>query len=130
MKHYFFREMKDKNIFIRACGAGKSLGPKLMKSGAKSFVGYQDDFAFLHREESLRKPLEDEDAKPFFECSNRIGVLLIRGRSASEAHSDSMRMYRKKINELQSSESKNPHIAWVLSWNMHNQVCYEPPSKP
>jgi hypothetical protein len=117
--------LKDCMVYIRACSAGKILGPEIIKSGAKSFIGYKEPFLFYCKEEFLHKPLEDDYAKPFFETSNQVGLSLLKGKSAKEANNDSLKIYRKMISNLLTSKSENSFLIPHLLWNMHNQVCYE-----
>ena len=117
--------LKGKSIYMRACSAGKTLGPKTVEAGATGFIGYKNPFIFWTNEESLHKPLDDEFAKPFLECSNQVGISLIKGHSVREAHNNSIKLYLKKITEMLTSESYNTFILPQLMWDMKNQVCYE-----
>lgn len=116
--------LKGKYVYIRACSCGKVLGIKIRNAGAKGFIGYKKSFILLRKIESFRKPLEDEFAKPFLECSNKVGLALVRGCSAKEAHEASIKKYKEKINDLFVSNSPYTFILPYLRANMNNQVCY------
>lgn len=116
--------LKDCNVYMRACSAGKILGKEIMKCGAKSFIGYKEPFHFYNKEEFIGKPLDDDYAKPFFDTSNQVGISLIKGKNAKEAQEDSLRIYKKTIAMLLTSKSDNSFLVPDLLWNMSNQVCY------
>lgn len=111
-------------VFMRACQAAKILGKEIVKNGARGFVGYKEDFVFLWDPEKFNKPLDDELAGPFLECSNQVALSLLKGHSAKEAHESSMKLYRKKIDEMFTSEYNKSNILPFLIWNMTNQVYY------
>ncbi len=118
--------LKNKIIFVRACDAGTILGKEIIRQGARGFIGYVQPFMFLSNKDSFGKPLEDELAAPVLECSNQVGTSLIKGRSAGEAHKDSLDKYTKAIDKYSSSEAKNSFLLPILLWNMTSQVCYQP----
>lgn len=117
--------LEEKTIYTRACNAGKFLGPKAIEGGAIGFIGYKEPFRFWRDENSLSRPLQDELAAPFLECSNQIGLSLIKNHSAREAHDKSIKLYKKKIVEMLTSESSNIFILPELRANMNSQVCYD-----
>ena len=116
--------LKNKIIFIRACDAGALLGPEIMKIGAKGFIGYNQPFIFPIDKDFFAKPLEDELARPILECSNQVGVSLIKGKNTNEAQQESMLKYVDKINEYSASNTPNSFLLPFLLWNMNSQVCY------
>ena len=117
--------LKNKTIFVRACDAGTILGKEIMQQGARGFIGYVQPFIFPSDKDSFSKPLEDELAAPVLECSNQIGISLIKGRSAAESQKDSLDKYTKAIDKYSSSEATNSFLLPILLWNMTSQVCYQ-----
>ncbi|OGM92429.1 hypothetical protein A2333_02525 [Candidatus Wolfebacteria bacterium RIFOXYB2_FULL_49_7] len=117
--------LKDKNVFIRACNCGENLGVEIIKAGARGFIGYNQPFIFPFNRESVGKPMEDELAKPLLECSNQVGISLIKGNSIKKAQEDSMKKYEEKRSELLSTKTPDTYILPFLNWNMISQVCYE-----
>ncbi|MFH1192700.1 MAG: hypothetical protein V1656_00035 [Candidatus Jorgensenbacteria bacterium] len=115
--------LRNKIVYMRACNAGKSLGPDAIEKGAKNFIGYKELFRFWTKEEGVRKPLNDDYARPFFECSNKVIHSLIKGKTAEEANNDSMQSYRKVISDLLTSQSSNSFLVPDLLSNMVHQVC-------
>ncbi len=116
---------KGKNVYMRACSSGKILGPKIVQSGAKGFVGYREPFIFYCNKDKFRKPLEDDIAGPNLECSNQVAISLVKGHSVSSANKQSLKVYKRKIDSMMTSESGNNFILVSLMWNMNHQVCYE-----
>ena len=117
--------LAEKTIYIRARNTGETLGPKAIKEGAIGFIGYKKPFFFWSDINSVNKPLDDELVRPFLECSNQVGLSLIKGHTAKEAHIRSMKLYRKEIVKMLSSESSNTFMLADLVANMRNQVCYD-----
>ncbi|MEK9195064.1 MAG: hypothetical protein AAB975_01710 [Patescibacteria group bacterium] len=116
--------LQGSKVFMRACSAGVSLGPRVVQSGATGFIGYKDVFVFLLDQEKVHKPLEDDLAKPFLECSNEVAISLVRGNSIQQAHENSMRIYKEKIDQMLTSNFATTHLLPFLHWNMINQVYY------
>ena len=116
---------KNRTIFVRACDAGAILGKEIMENGADGFIGYVQPFMFSIDKDCFNKPLEDELAAPVLECSNQIGLSLIKGKSATEAHEDSLIKYAKAIDKYSSSATVNSFLLPILLWNMTSQVCYQ-----
>lgn len=117
--------LKDKTIFVRACDAGAILGKEIMTKGAMGFIGYIQPFMFPIDKEYFNKPLEDRLAAPVLECSNQIGLSLIKGKSAVEANKDSLDRYAEIINQYSSSQATSSFLLPILLWNMTSQVCYQ-----
>jgi|ERR1700722_3469666 len=114
--------MKGRRVYIRACRAGRQLGPDIIRNGAAGFVGYVQDFIFPYDKDSVQRPLDDEYAKPNLECSNQVAISLLKGHSADEAHQEGVRAFRKKLDALMTSNSRNSAVATCLIWNMMSQV--------
>ena len=117
--------LKGKTIFVRACDAGVILGKEIMTKGAKGFIGYIQPFIFPIDKESFNNPLEDKLAAPVLDCSNQVGLSLIKGKSAEEANKDSLDKYAETIDQYSSSQATNSFLLPILLWNMTSQVCYQ-----
>ncbi|PCI28697.1 hypothetical protein COB52_03295 [Candidatus Kaiserbacteria bacterium] len=122
------QHLKGVVIFARACKAAQILGPKAIEKGARAFIGYIEDFIFLHQSdkesEFFKDPTKDNLAKPFMECSNKVSQALIKGHSPSDAHEQSQKLYRKYMREMLNSEAESYALPYLLA-NMQNQVCLE-----
>lgn len=117
--------LNGKKIFMRACDAGKILGPKIKEAGARGFIGYKEPFVFLHDNNKFNRPLEDELARPYLEASNHIAINLIKGCSIREAHDAGLKRHREEINGMLTSNREATHMLPFLYWNMINQICID-----
>jgi len=79
---------------------------------------------FPYDKDSVHHPLKDELAAPVLECSNQIGLSLIKGKTSQEAHAESIKKYEEKIDEFSVSNSTSTFLLPFLNWNMMIQVCY------
>lgn len=117
--------LSNKISYALACSSAKKLGKCLIEKGAKSFIGYEEDFIFLHEKDKLSRPINDKTAGLFLEPSNLVASTLIKGNTAKEAYDRSQKEFRHNIRRLVVSESpqedKSP-ITW-LYWDMIHQVC-------
>ena len=52
--------------YALACSAAKKVGKSIVKAGSNSFIGYSEDFIFLHQVDKTTRPLEDKTAALFF----------------------------------------------------------------
>ncbi len=116
---------KGKNLFVRSCSSGAVLGKVIMSKGAKGFVGYTQPYIIPHQAEAFHDPMKDEYAGPILECSNQVAFSLVRGKTAREAHEESLKKYEEKIDELLLGESVMTGLIPFLQWNRDFQVCYQ-----
>lgn len=115
----------DKIIYALACSSAKKLGKSAVKNGAKCFIGYKEDFVFMHEENKSTRPIEDETAKLFFQPSNLVVTTLIKGNSTLEAYNRSQEEFKRNLRKLLTSESpqKDRTPIPLLMWDMFNQSC-------
>lgn len=108
-----------------SCKAATILGHEAVRSGAKAFIGYIDDFIFIYDESVRTHPKDDKIAGHFFEPSNQVAISLIKDQTAGEAYRRSQKAFSKNITELLNSESSEKETAAIpwLFWDMQNQVC-------
>lgn len=114
--------VNDKLIYALSCSSAKSLGGICIKKGAKVFIGYKEDYIFIHDYPKISRPKEDVKAQLFFKPSNLIPISLIKGNSAIDSYQGSKNLLRKNISELLNSESFNENRACLpyLVWNYQN----------
>lgn len=118
---------KNKTLYALSCKSGKTLGPESVESGARSYIGYAEDFIFLYDEKMINRPKEDKTAEIFMEPSNQVMLSLLKGHTAREAHENSKRSFAKRIRKMLSSQSTRIESSAVryLIWDMQCQVCHE-----
>ena len=119
--------LKNKAVYALSCRSGKLLGPGSIKSGASSYIGYEEDFIFLYDEKQINRPKEDKTAEIFLEPSNQVMISLLKGHAAKEAHENSKQSFAKRIRKMLSSQSTRIESSAVryLIWDMQCQVCHE-----
>ncbi|NQU83095.1 MAG: hypothetical protein HQ536_00125 [Parcubacteria group bacterium] len=119
--------LDGKMIYTVSCKSAMQLGPKSIKAGALSYIGYIEDFVFFYDYSKLAHPLEDKIAKLFLEPSNQVAISLIKGNTAGEASRRSKEFSKRNIQKLLTSESSGDkesiQRAQFLWWNMESQVC-------
>ncbi len=116
------RLLKSKIIYALSCGSGKELGPKSIKLGTMSYIGYDDDFLFVFDEDKATKPLEDSTAKLFLYPSNHVVRCLLKGHTAKDSSQRSKEKFMENIQKLLTSKSPFVLIPYLL-WDMRHQVC-------
>jgi len=117
--------LNDKITYALSCSSAKKLGQSSVKKGAKSFIGYKEDFIFMHEKDKSTRPTEDETAKLFLEPSNLLVTTLIKGNTSKEAFDRSQKEFNHNLRNLMTSESPQEDrssIPW-LYWDMIHQVC-------
>lgn len=117
--------LKDSITYALSCNSGKELGPKVVESGGKAYIGYTDEFIFVFDKDYVAKPLDDPKAKPFMEASNQVMISLLKGNSAEVSSIKSKNKFEENRKSLLSSDADQDSIlaAQFLWWNMRNQVC-------
>jgi len=116
--------LKSKLVYALSCQSAKGLGPKSVKKGAISYIGYDDDFVFVFDQAKIYRPLEDLTAKLFFDPSNQIVISLLKGHETGDAYKRSQGVFMKNIQSLLTSESSvdSVYLRYLL-WDMQHQVC-------
>ncbi len=109
---------KGKIIYALSCSAAKTLGFNCIKKGTVAFIGYSEEYIFLHSHIKVSRPREDKRAGLFFKPSNLIPISLMKGNSAEDSHKDSKSALRRTIVDLLNSEATNeervclPYLVW------------------
>ncbi len=118
--------LKDKITYAISCKSAKKLGPKSIDSGAKAYIGYDDDFIFVYNPNKISRPLKDNTAKLFLEPSNELTISLIKGNNVEDSCKRYKQHFQENIKKLLSSESteEETSIARYLWWDMVHQVCH------
>jgi hypothetical protein len=119
------KEVTDKIVYARACKSAKRLGPQAVENGAKSYIGYEEDFIFMYESAHVNRPLNDETAKLFLEPSNQIPLSILKGHSVEEAQERSRAKYQENIENLFSRKltDEEQQILFYLAWDLRYQVC-------
>lgn len=117
--------LKEKVTYALSCKSGKILGPKSIDSGARAYIGYDDDFIFIYNPNKMTNPLRDNTARLFLEPSNKLIISLIKGNSSEESCRRSQTVFKDNMKKLLSSEATPEETSMVryLWWDMIHQVC-------
>lgn len=117
--------LKSKIIYALSCQSAKKLGPKSIKQGAKTYIGYTEDFIFVYDTNKKKRPEKDDTAGCFLSASNQIAISLLEEKTTGQAYADSQNTFQKTIRSLLTSESKAEQSSMMrfLIWDMKHQVC-------
>lgn len=117
--------LKNKIIYALSCQSAKKLGPKSIKQGTKTYIGYTEDFIFVYDTNKKKHPEKDETAGCFLSASNQIAVSLLEEKTTGQAYISSQNAFQKTIRSLLTSESKTDQSSMMrfLIWDMKHQVC-------
>jgi len=117
--------LKEKITYAISCRSAKKLGPKSVDSGARAYIGYDDDFIFFYDPNKITRPLKDDTAKLFLEPSNELIASLVKGNATEECCRRSKQFFRTNMKKLLSSEATKEETAMAryLWWDMKHQVC-------
>lgn len=117
--------LKEKITYAISCKSAKILGPQSVDSGARTYLGYDDDFIFIYDPSKITHPSKDSTASLFLEPSNELIISLIKGNSAEESYKRSQEFFKNNIKKVLSSEStkEETSTARYLWWDMTHQVC-------
>jgi hypothetical protein len=118
--------MKGKTIYALSCRSASILGLESIKSGAKAYIGYRDDFIFQYSVEKMSRPKEDKTAALFIKPSNQIVISLLKGHTAMEAKENGREYIIRNIKELISSKTSSDSSVTLryLVWNLQNLICH------
>lgn len=111
--------------YALSCRSAAQLGKVVITESQTAFIGYQEDFIFVHDQTKIGKPLEDEIARPFMESSNHVAISLLKGHTCVEASERSREMFRRNVRQLLSSQTSEESLlaARALWWDTSYQVC-------
>jgi len=120
--------LKNKIVYARACHAGLSFGPKMVKDNKGCFIGYNTPFSFWIDGSRSSTPAKDKTAELFLLPSNEVMLSLIKGNDAETSNEKSKEMIIENMKKvLRMEEKKEPGaIGWLeILWNnFDGQVLY------
>jgi hypothetical protein len=117
--------LKSRIVHSFSCNSARTLGPKSVEAGAKSFIGYIKRFVILHDEKHTATPKKDNIAKHFLESANTVPISLIKGNTVKEAYEKSQASFEKSIEYYKTHYSQeNSHILFFLKYDKSIQRYY------
>jgi len=117
--------LKNRIVYALSCQSAKKLGPKSIKQGTKTYMGYTEDFIFVYDTNKKKHPEKDQTAGCFLSASNQTAISLLEEKTTGQAYADSQNSFQKTIRSLLTSESKTEQSSMMrfLIWDMKHQVC-------
>ena len=112
-------------IYALSCKSAQVLGAKAIASGAKTYLGYKEDFVFVYEDRNTTRPLQDKTAAQFLGPSNQLIFSLIKGNSTKDAYKKSQRDFKRNIQKLSVSSvpQQDKRSVPLLYWDMEHLVC-------
>ena len=118
--------LKEKIVHSMSCDSGKELGPKCVKLGTLSYIGYSEEFKLAHLDKQTNQErLDDQVAGFFLRPAFEAILALIEGVTAGEAYGRSQKIYTENLRTLTTSHLTefNTNVASRLYHNLKYQVC-------
>jgi hypothetical protein len=109
---------KEKIVHALACRAGHQLGQELINLGAVAFIGYKENFKFLH----LTDKGDDIIASLFLEPAYEVAKSLSSGMTTEKAHRKSQKMYAKNIRKVLASGQDSSNVAAILLHDLKHHI--------
>lgn len=116
--------LKDKNVYSFSCMSAKKLGKVATKYGAKSYIGYDEDFV-MFSDDTARKPFDDEIATLFLKPAFAVTKALLKGKTSEEAVDTAKKEFDKSIARAINSDIQSDADSFVnwLYWDRDHLVC-------
>ncbi len=116
---------KDSVVYALSCQSAKSLGKSCISNGAKSYLGYTDDFIFVFNETSVNNLTEDKTAAFFLNPSNDLAESILDGKTSGEALENSQNGFEQSIIKFSLSDAtaEERELLPYLLWDREHQVC-------
>lgn len=111
--------LKDKVVHALACSAGSKLGPELLDIGGQCFIGYKEDFKFVHlNKQTKQEQLSDDIAAFFLDPAFRVIESIIEGDDPKTAFKKSQKAYQDNLLVLMAS--KNPNFNTAMASRLYH----------
>lgn len=120
--------LRNKTVHALSCQSAKTLGKNAVKNGAKSYIGYKEDFiAFLDNSKRTSRPLSDETAALFLDAAFAAPKVLLRGGTSTEAITAARKEYDRSIKKAINSDVQSDNDQFInwLYWDRDNLVNIE-----
>ena len=112
---------RDSIVYALSCHAAAKLGKELTEQEKnRAFIGYEEQFGFVHSASREATPHKDRIPHPFKEASNVVPLSLLKGNNAETAFEKSQKTFLEGIRKHAVSESRpeNKEIRFWLFWDM------------
>ncbi len=115
----------ERVVYALSCQSAKRLGKSCVSFGAKTYLGYDEDFIFVFDEDKQSSPIEDQTAANFLQPSNALVNSIIDGKATGEAFENSQESFTQSIVKYSLSEAtaEERELLPYLLWDREHQVC-------
>jgi hypothetical protein len=109
-------------VHLLSCQTGSSLGPRMIKAGARAFWGYSVDFEFFFQRDPPADLADDATAEVYFRMDVIIDRGVLAGRTAQEIYDSVSRYVAAVVPQLTGAQrvvllSNYVHLVWPgLNW--------------
>jgi len=113
-------------VYALSCQSAKRLGKSCVSRGARSYLGYNDDFIFVFDEKNENNPSElDQTASYFLDPSNDLCQAVLEGKTSGEAVESSQSAFEQSIIKFSLSDAtaEERELLPYLLWDREHQVC-------
>jgi len=112
---------QGKIIYALACSSLVKLGPLAIKNGARTFIGYNDEFMWVGDPSKSAVPDKDKNSAPFRKICHTIIYDLLIGTPVGISINKAKTEYKKLIKHYGTSKDNfgdAPSIGLALSWDL------------
>lgn len=114
--------LTGKLVHALSCNTAKTLGQLAIDAGARGYIGYDEKFVVIMRQDNLSNPLADDLAQLFLEPAFAAPRGLLNGKSPTESVQSAREAYQRSItaalnSDIQSDQEKC--IPWLLHDLLH-----------
>lgn len=113
--------LKGKTIHALSCKTAKELGPEAVKSGAKCYIGYDENFVLIMRKGNLQEPFKDDLANLFLNPAFTAPKALLSGKTPEESIKRTTEAYQHSINIAMNSDIQSDQEKCV-PWLIHDLI--------
>lgn len=116
---------KDKVVYALSCQSAKRLGKACVSFGAKTYLGYDEDFIFVFDEEKQNDPVNDKTAEVFLAPSNDLVSSVLDGKTTGGSFDNSQENFNQNIVNcsLSDATAEERELLPYLLWDREHQVC-------
>ena len=118
--------LNGKIVHALSCNTAKTLGPIAKDSGAKEYVGYDEQFVLFYQNSKVGHPDSDNTAKLFLDPAFIAPRALLEGKTGNEAVELARKAYNRSIKEALNSDIQSDNdqfIGWLFWDRDHLTSC-------
>jgi len=114
--------LKDKIVHSLSCDSGKKMGPAAVKIGSVAFIGYKEEFKFIHLNKlTEQERLTDGIASLFLKPAFSAVTSLIKGDTIKEVYTKSQQESASVLRNLLTGVAST-NVTIIASRVYHNLI--------